>query len=72
MTAFRPQRYSSHDLARQILLALLAELEARSGRAGQSGNHELAAANGDLLDDARALLDKLGPILERRRRDDAS
>ena len=63
---------SSHDVARQVLLALLAELEARSARAAESGDRELSTAYGDLLDDARALLDKLTSILERRRRDDDS
>ncbi len=63
---------ASPDVARQILLALLAELQARCARAEQAADHELAAAYGDLLDDARALLDKLSSILERHRRDDAS
>jgi ATP-dependent Clp protease ATP-binding subunit ClpC len=60
------------DVARQILLALLTELEACSGRATESGDRELGAAYGDLLNDARALLDKLNSMLKRRRHDDES
>jgi hypothetical protein len=63
---------TTRDVARQILLALLADLEARSGRAGQSGDHKLAAAYADLPDDVRALLDKLSSILNRRWRDNES
>jgi ATP-dependent Clp protease ATP-binding subunit ClpC len=62
----------SHDVARQILLALVAELEVRCYRAGESGDYKLAGAYADLRDDGRALLDKLSSILERKRRDDES
>jgi len=60
---------STHDVARQVLLALLTELQARSGRAEQSADHELATAYRNLLDDARVLLEKLTSILKRELRD---